>query len=132
MTGVGASKKRGVVGEERPVLRRATEMIMEDIHVGTTLCKLALKYPKKKAVKGDCRLLKGICLRIEEEKTEFESGRVKLEKKVARLESDLALERERLVVVKAAHKELKDMRIRIEELENELAKKKNDLVSLLT
>ncbi|KAF6169443.1 hypothetical protein GIB67_021446 [Kingdonia uniflora] len=113
MTGVRTSKKRGADGEGHLVLRRAVEMALEDVHMGTTLSKSVLKFPMKKTVKGGsasgttiAHLLNGICLGIEEGKAELKSWKVKLEKKVARLESDLALEGERLVAVKAVHKVL--------------------------
>ncbi|KAF6148283.1 hypothetical protein GIB67_012058, partial [Kingdonia uniflora] len=108
--------------------------------------------------KMNARLLKGIFLGIEEGNVELENGRVELEKKVARLESDLALGRElgrQILAVGYAVANLKaimagtcieedkgedevladggvDMRLRIDELENELVKEKNASASLLT
>ncbi|KAF6160328.1 hypothetical protein GIB67_019097 [Kingdonia uniflora] len=48
MTGVGASKKRGVDREKRSVLSRAYDIDFEDVPKVTTSCKLALKFLKKK------------------------------------------------------------------------------------
>ncbi|KAF6174368.1 hypothetical protein GIB67_027839 [Kingdonia uniflora] len=95
------------------------------------------------------RLLKGICLRIEEEKIELENGKVELEKRVARLKSNLVLEGKQLDIMKVVQEvliseltevvqknlddaELKDMCLRIEELETELTKEKNASAFLLT
>ncbi|KAF6163482.1 hypothetical protein GIB67_029331, partial [Kingdonia uniflora] len=128
------------------------------------------------------RLLKGICLGIEEGKGELKNGKVELKKKVARLKSDMVLEGKRLDVAKAGQegyskaevkaimdgtyvkedeveknipgvvggldgvsprtelenqgedneKELKEMCLRITELDNELAKEKDASASLLT
>ncbi|KAF6155491.1 hypothetical protein GIB67_014810 [Kingdonia uniflora] len=91
----------------------------------------------------------GICLGMEEEKDEFEKGKVELEKKVARLKSDLIKEGKRLDSVKAAQEveiseltekagknlvevELKGMHLITKELENELAKEKDASASLLS
>ncbi|KAF6141972.1 hypothetical protein GIB67_037940 [Kingdonia uniflora] len=65
MTGVGASKKRGVDGEDRPVLSRDSEMAMEDVPIGTTSSKLALKFLKKKAGKGGSASGTTVCGEVE-------------------------------------------------------------------
>ncbi|KAF6155716.1 hypothetical protein GIB67_007153 [Kingdonia uniflora] len=151
MTCVGTNKKRGADGDRRPILPRDIDIDFEDVLEVTTSSKLALKFPKIKAVKGYsasgttangevdkttkkmrdrvrlvahkgteelsasmqlelskmvARFLKGIYLGIEGRKTDLESGKAELEKKVARLKSDLALEGERLVTVKAAQEVL--------------------------
>ncbi|KAF6142352.1 hypothetical protein GIB67_023377 [Kingdonia uniflora] len=49
ITGAEACKKRGADGEKHPVLSRASDMDFEDVPEVTTLSKLALKFPKKKA-----------------------------------------------------------------------------------
>ncbi|KAF6167475.1 hypothetical protein GIB67_031676 [Kingdonia uniflora] len=54
----------------------------------------------------DARMLKGICLEIEEGIAKLEGGKAKLEKRVTQLESDLALERKHLVFAKDSHQVL--------------------------
>ncbi|KAF6149650.1 hypothetical protein GIB67_017383 [Kingdonia uniflora] len=105
--------------------------LAKDVQESTTSSKLSHKFPKKRVVmrgsasgttgsdeiEGDvkkmrvdppakliraARLLKGICLKIEDEKAELENRKVELEKKVARLKSDLVWEGRRLDYVKAA------------------------------
>ncbi|KAF6168096.1 hypothetical protein GIB67_011481 [Kingdonia uniflora] len=121
-TGVRASKKSGANEEKCSVLPRETNMDFKDVPEVTTSRKLALRFAKKNIVKGGStsgttmsgevekttkkrrvdppakttRLLKGICLGIEEGKTELQNGKVVLEKKVARLKVNLVLEGERL------------------------------------
>ncbi|KAF6143280.1 hypothetical protein GIB67_039063, partial [Kingdonia uniflora] len=52
MTGVGANKMRGADGEKCPILPRASDVDFEDVPEVTTSSKLALKFLKKKVVKG--------------------------------------------------------------------------------
>ncbi|KAF6172042.1 hypothetical protein GIB67_029460, partial [Kingdonia uniflora] len=137
MTGIGASKKREADVEKHPVLLRATDIDFEDVLKVTTL---TTEEDELRAVKDRvrlagregtedlsastqlelckmaARLLKGICLVIDEGKAYLESGKANLEKKVAPFKSDLALEGERLVDAKAAQE------IQISELTEEAQK----------
>ncbi|KAF6169380.1 hypothetical protein GIB67_016550 [Kingdonia uniflora] len=104
----------------------------DELKVVKDRARLAARKGVKEMSKVDVRLMKGICLRMEEEKVDPESGKAELEKKVAQLKSNLVWEGKRLASVKAAQEEHKDMRLRIKELENELVKEKDTSVSLLT
>ncbi|KAF6150823.1 hypothetical protein GIB67_020906 [Kingdonia uniflora] len=95
------------------------------------------------------RLMKGIRFGVEEEKAELLKGKAKLEKKVAHQKAILAKEGKQLEALKASQEveineltvearknvrkvEVKELRLRIKDLENELAKEKDASASLLS
>ncbi|KAF6142780.1 hypothetical protein GIB67_023262 [Kingdonia uniflora] len=110
---------------------------------------LAIRNGEEEMSKMATRLMKGVCLRMEEEKAKLKKGKAEPKNKVDHLKIKLAREGKRFDSVKAVRKgkiselaakagknlevvELKEMCLIIKELENELAKEKDASTSLLS
>ncbi|KAF6135252.1 hypothetical protein GIB67_035323, partial [Kingdonia uniflora] len=121
MTSAGGRKNKGTDGERQANLPKAPR-VDTGLPESITLSKLARTFPKRQMLKrpGASRamesgeaaekkkkrraasLMKGICLRIEEERAELKKKKAELERRIARLKSDLSKEGKRLEALKAS------------------------------
>ncbi|KAF6154806.1 hypothetical protein GIB67_032418 [Kingdonia uniflora] len=121
----GGAKKRRVDPSSKLIrvkIRENRPGMEDELKTVEDKMKFAARKGVEEMSKVAARLMKGICLGMEEEKVELKSRKAEFKKEVARLKSDLARERKRLNSMEATQE------VEINELTKEAGKNLEEVV----